>query len=242
MKRVKTKERFQKLKFKAENAPIEKARIEIYSDATTRLGLKLYDENNNEIKTALSEIECYYERESKSDKVLYTQPSLDKSIDNINSELIKYDVILVIDTSYDYFNNFKIAFTSILICTKLPTKDGSILYEQISEILEWDATSVDKPENLMYAQVIENIRIHNLKANQFPIMAVIVDSDLENITFFNDRTKPIYADYFLPESFTLFYASSDAGSEYLPNKLMKMCDNEAKLALLEYRNELQNIK
>lgn len=242
MKRRKTKERFQRLNLKFENTPIEKAKIEIYSDRTTQLGLKMFDENNNEINTVISEIECYYERENKSDKVLYTQPSLDESVDDVNLELLKYDVIIVIDTSYDDFNNSNFAFTSILICAKLPTNDGSIIYQQTSEILEWDATLVDKPENLMYAHVIEITRLHNLKNNQFPSMAVIIDSDLENIAFFNDRTMPIYADYFLPKSFTLFYASSDVGSEYLPNKLMKICDKEAKLALAEFRNEFQNIK
>lgn len=231
------KQRLQRLKFKIENNPIEKFQIVVYSDGNTPFGFKIIDENSNEIKTELSEIEGYYEREGKTEKVIYTQPSSrDTSLD-INLELIKYDVILVIDTSYDI--DIRVAFTSVLICTKFPTKDESIIYKQISEILEWDAKVVDKPENLMYAYVIENIRQHNIKNKQIPSIAVVIDSDLENIKFYNDKTKPIFDEYFLPDNFVLFYASSDVGSENLSNKLMKICDKEAKKALVGYRNELK---
>lgn len=233
----KTKERYQRMKYNVENVPFEKVQIVIYSDGTTELGLKLLNENGEEIKTTLSEIEGYYERENKSDKVLFSQPVTDnRYIKDINGELIKYDAILVIDTSYEMIENIKIAFTSMMICWKLSSENDKYNYKQSSQVIEWDATSVDKPENLMYAEVIENVRIQNEKRNQSPKIAVIVDSDLENISYFNDRTKPIFENYYLPEQYHMFYASSDSGNENFQNKLLKMCDNEAKNALHDYKN------
>lgn len=233
------KERLQRLKFKLGNAIAKKAQLEIYSDSTTEFGLRIIDENDNEISTTLYEVEGYYKRENKSDKVLFSQPITDnRYVKDTNLELAKYDVILVIDTSYEAFDNKKLAFTSVLICPRLSKKENKCVYQQISQILEWDATEDDKPENSMYAIVIENIRLHNLKYNQNPSIAVIIDSDLMNIPYFNDRTKPIFMDYYLPENFYLFYASSDTGNENFQNKLMRICDNEAKKALQEYKRKL----
>ncbi len=235
----KTKERYQRMKYNVENVPLQKAQVVIYSDATTELGIKLLNENGEEIKTALSEIQGYYERENKSDKILFSQPVADnRYIRDINRELVKYDAILVIDTSYEMIENTKMAFTSMMFCWKLSGENDNFNYKLSSQVIEWDATSVDKPENLMYVEVIENVRVQNNKYSQSPQIAVIVDSDLDNISYFNDRTKPIFDNYYLPEKFHIFYASSDSGNENFQNKLLKICDNEAKKALLEYKREM----
>jgi hypothetical protein len=49
----------------------------------------------------------------------------------------------------------------------------SYQYQRISQIVEWDATTIEKPENFMCVQGIESIRLHNLKLKQYPEMAVI---------------------------------------------------------------------
>lgn len=241
MKDQKTKARYHRIKYKVDSVPTSKAQIVFYSNETTDLGLKIIDENKQEVKTTMYEIEGYTERENKKDKVIFRQPIVNNQfVKDINLELIKYDAIVAIDTSYELIEGIKIAFTSVIIFSKVSKDDESTYcYQQISDILEWDATTIDKPENLMYAQVIENIRLHNIERNQSPTIAVIVDSDLGNISLFNKRSMPIYEDYFLPENFYLFYASTDIGSENSQNKLLKLCDNEAKNALKEYKNDLK---
>jgi len=235
----KTKERYQRLKYNVENVSFQKVQVIIYSDTTTELGIKLLNENGEEIKTTLSEMQGYYERENKTDKILFSQPVADnKYIRDINRELVKYDAILVIDTSYEMIENTKMAFTSMMIFWKLSGENDNFNYKLSSQVIEWDATPVDKPENLMYAEVIENVRVQNNKYNQSPKIAVIVDSDLDNISYFNGRTKPIFENYYLPEKFHMFYASSDSGNENFQNKLLRICDNEAKNALFEYKREM----
>ena len=232
------KKRYQRIKFSSDEQFI-KAQLVIYSNGVNDFGIKMINENNEEMKTTMTEIEGYYERTNNKDKIIFTQPIKDKCISNINLELTKYDAILVVDTSYELIKNVKMAFTCILLCPKISNCKDTFNYKQITNILEWDATSIEMPENFMYVHAIENIRLHNINKNQNPDMAVIVDSDLQNISFFNDRTKPIYEDYYLPENFSFFYASSDTGSENLQNKLIKICDKEAKIALQEYKNSLK---
>ena len=54
-------------------------------------------------------------------------------------------------------------------------------------------------------------------------LAVVVDSELNDLASFNHRKTPYYGDYYLPKNVELIYASSDTGTE-LPNKLMRKCD------------------
>lgn len=185
--------------------------------------------------------EVYYEREGKSDKIVAQQNSNREIGLDLNIEILNYDVLLVIDTSYEIINNVKYAFTGFLICQKTHSIDSEYRFEIITQVIEWDATDIDKPENYMYVDIIEKIKRHNEHMLQNPSVAVIVDSDLINIPDINRRLTPIYFDYILPENFQMFYASSDVGtSEYIQNRLMKICDNEAKIALNEFRSERIN--
>lgn len=55
---------------------------------------------------------------------------------------------------------------------------------------------------------------------------MIVDCDLENIEMYNARKLKIRNDKFLPENFTLLYASADI-SDSIFNKMIRFCDKEA---------------
>ena len=116
MKKKYTNERYQRLKYTVEDVPFEKARIVIFSDNTTPIGVKLLNEEGTEIKTSIVEVQGLYKRSNsnKSDKITYTIPVSDEIAIEPTSELSKYDMILVVDTSYDPYAKIKIAFTSIL--------------------------------------------------------------------------------------------------------------------------------
>lgn len=59
-------------------------------------------------------------------------------------------------------------------------------------------------------------------------VGVITDTEYSKLKEINFRRQPLYGDYYLPENFDLFYATSDSGStEYMPNKMMRMCDKAA---------------
>lgn len=54
----------------------------------------------------------------------------------------------------------------------------------------------------------------------------VTDCDLANHKAISRRERAIYGGHYLPEGFTLIYASADTGQE-LTNKLIKFCDAQA---------------
>jgi hypothetical protein len=236
MKKKMTYERYQRMNYSVENVPFQKLKIVIYSDNTTALGVKLINENRKEIKTSLKEIQGLYRRENKPDKMLYTQPINDNFIIDSNVELAKYDMLLVVDTSYDPYLNPKMAFTSILTCLKEYETKNAYGYKIIPHLLEWDATQCSQIENYMYAYSIEFLRTKYNENNALLKTAVIIDSCLESIPSYNEKKEAIFENYYLPDGFFIFYAS-DKG-DMLQNKLLKTCDSQAKGALRQYKEKI----
>ena len=71
-------------------------------------------------------------------------------------------------------------------------------------------------------------------------IGIVVDSDLGNIPDYNTGKKPIIDTFYLPDKITLLYASSDAGKEYLPNKLIAVCDKEANTLIRHIQTNPEN--
>ncbi|WP_147382203.1 hypothetical protein [Pseudoflavonifractor sp. AF19-9AC] len=61
-------------------------------------------------------------------------------------------------------------------------------------------------------------------------VALVVDCDLENIQKYNERLLKIRDAAYLPENFTLIYASAD-NKDTIANKMISFCDSCAKEAL-----------
>lgn len=71
--------------------------------------------------------------------------------------------------------------------------------------------------------------------------ALIVDSELGDIQFFNAREKSIHMDFFLPDNWDLIYASSDAGKENILNKVIA-CSDKASSKIIELMSMLEKNK
>ncbi|WP_175890339.1 hypothetical protein [Burkholderia cepacia] len=63
------------------------------------------------------------------------------------------------------------------------------------------------------------------------MIALVVDSELGDIPLFNNRAKPICADFFLPKNTQLIYASSERDLSSPLNKAISVCDADAKKIL-----------
>lgn len=154
------KERFHGFNFKMNIDSSSKPQMMIYLNNENKLAYKMVDKDNQEIESTLFEIVGFYERDNKPNKVLYSQPVNENHfITNIDAALARYDVILVVDTSYDYITTTKIAFTSIMVYNMLLIEDDKYEYQRSSHLIQWDATSINKPENFMYALAIELVEI-----------------------------------------------------------------------------------
>jgi hypothetical protein len=62
-------------------------------------------------------------------------------------------------------------------------------------------------------------------------VGLIVDSDLRNISAFNNRKKAVVGSFYLPPDAQLIYATSDAGKENVINKALGTADSVAAQAL-----------
>ena len=56
--------------------------------------------------------------------------------------------------------------------------------------------------------------------------ALITDTEYALVKDWQARVAPLYGDYMLPDGVDVVYATADAGSdEFIPNRLIKACDN-----------------
>jgi hypothetical protein len=76
------------------------AKAVIFSDSETKLGIKIVDRNQQEINASLYEVEGYYDGINKP-KPMYTLPvSNGQFSHDVNKDLVDYDAIIAIDTSF----------------------------------------------------------------------------------------------------------------------------------------------
>jgi len=181
----------------------------------------------------------HYDRASKPPKVLNTvsHPSSETRM-SLFSFLEEFDVLFGVDTSTDTIGSDRhsVAAMSILEIRNISRADG-ILREVELHINMFGAiisgkNMPDNPENWMWKVAIEDcIKKLYPKYSDSLRVGLVVDSDLGMIPEYNARTKPLFEDYCLPPNFSLIYASGDGGAEYMPNRLIRLCDREAKMQL-----------
>jgi len=168
-------------------------------------------------------IEMTYQRQ-KSPKIL-SQTSLgtNELYVDVNRALEKYDLVYAVDTNTQSFNDETISVCCVVL--------GTIEKEEISapvirfspvHFLEFRNISA-KPENLLWRTVIELIQKNPSYSTNLKI-ALIVDSDLQNISAYNGRKLPIAEDFYLPPNLKMIYASSDSGRENISNRMISLAD------------------
>jgi hypothetical protein len=144
--------------------------------------------------------------------------------------LKKFDLIFAIDTNTKVVNGEVISISCIVLCKLTYGKKNAIIAEYAPvHCLEFRNIRQDA-ENIAWMKSIQLI-IANPSYNPKLKIGLIVDSDLGNISAYNNRSVPIYADFYLPQNIELIYASADVGKEFVVNKLISLCDKEAKMLL-----------
>ena len=143
-----------------------------------------------------------------------------------NLALTRYNFVLALDTNTKSLNNGLLSVACIVLC-KFAPKVGYIL-AQYAPVHCLEFRNIQgKPENIAWKRTVEMV-MANPSYDKSKNMGIVIDSDLSNIPDYNARRKPIVDDFYLPVNVELLYASADAGREYLPNKLISLCDKEAK--------------
>ena len=173
--------------------------------------------DKNEFFPQQAFLEINYPRE-KSPKTLLKIPLKGSELStNIYSSLNEKDILYAVDTNTMVIGKESISTSAILLC-KI-NKDTAD-YAPVAFMAFRNQTN---PEKNAWKHLIKLI-MQNPNYSDKQTFKIIVDSDLGNLHKYNSREIPIHGDFYLPTNFSLIYASSDSGSEYLPNKLIRECD------------------
>lgn len=188
--------------------------------------------SHTHLHSARATLKTYYKRKGK-DKILHAYFNIPgRHYLNIGKALSTYDQIFCIDTnSAQTKDGRRVAVTTAIIGKPTTLADSAVW---IGETTEYQSVAYDPPGNpeihgiwMCFCHIYKN-RPDLLKDR----IALITDTEYNKITAWQNRTDAFFDDQKLPEGIDIFYATSDAGiEEFLPNKLIKMCDrlNDKKL-------------
>jgi len=154
----------------------------------------------------------------KGQKILYDIPV---DVNNLSLNYLKqFDYIYAIDTNIKEVEG---RLMSVCYCAKYNplTKEGFMR----GPICFEDNPNVTEQSN--WGELIKDIMKQDEYSSNLKI-AIVVDSDYGNIQKYNSRELPIANQFYVPENFTLIYASTDSGIENLPNQMISECDKLAK--------------
>lgn len=156
---------------------------------------------------------------------------------SIDRVLALYDRVYCVDTNSAIGRNgSRISVTTAI--TIVPKKVGDrVLHVSSDNTIELVAT--DPPPGNPEVHGIWMMLAHLWKSHPHLLqgkLAIITDTELGKVKAWNDRTEPFYEGHRLPGGVDIFYASADAGSEeFLPNRLMRLCDSLSTQKLREMR-------
>lgn len=220
------KERIQSITTKHE-IPVKLTNIKFMPDGT----LKMYSDTE-ELKPENVTIETLYKRNNGKDKILNQILSKDSNITtNPFGFIRKFDVIFGIDTNTDIVNGERLSVSSRLCIVKTNESDLQVTFNgpYSWKIVHFKKSDPKDEEKMAIAILINHIL--EQKSDKIYKVGIVTDHDLGNIRNYNEKKSPIFDNVYLPEDFTLIYASSDAGNENILNKLIRACDKEATLFL-----------
>lgn len=175
--------------------------------------------DDNIISAQKIEYTKYYLRSSNKPKFLNKiefQSSSDFTLSD--TEIVqKFDCMWAIDT------NRKEIFGELANVSAITEGDTTGSGEYTATLAIIFGLTKDNPELFGWRQFI-NIIMTNIPNSSTRRFGLIVDSELDKISQFNSRKLPIHGDFFLPENWTLIYATSDSGKESIFNKMLSESD------------------
>ena len=196
--------------------------------------ITFFDNDGNEIKPKSMKREMSHDR-PKGPKIR-TRQVLEHGMGAFSGlkQLAEYEVIFAIDTNTAEVDGKGISVAGFIPFSLEPTDDGYVVTnsEEHVQLYEFDRVP-EKPELCAILKLTLDLRKHagiGVKSR----VAIITDTELDALDAFNARETSIYEGHFLPEGFTLLYASSDTGWE-VPNKFIRICDKAADQTIKERR-------
>lgn len=155
-----------------------------------------------------------YPREKKKPKTIYALFQFFGSREIRKSplaELARYDQVFAVDTNYKKGR----AGTAVARLSRTLDKFDVVHRKQFEP-------TTSNPEREGWAEFLRR-----RKPAPKQRRCLVVDSDLGVLTRINSREEPVLGDLFLPEGWQINYATADK-NDFVLNKMMRLCDREAK--------------
>jgi hypothetical protein len=129
----------------------------------------------------------------------------------------------------------RLSVTAVVIARLVASADARIKCEY--EIpLSIEFTSIHgNPERIGWVLALKELLRCN-RINQSSMIGMVVDSELGLLTEFNSRREPLFGRDYLLGGIELIYGSSDAGTELVPNMLIKMADKASGTLLKQLKS------
>jgi len=193
---------------------------------------RILDEDGNVLPMENIHITQSRSRESEARKgpkmicdIPYTGvPSL-----SLNEALLTFDYVYAVDTNTKRVNDDWLSAGCICYLASCQ-KDGT----QYTHEFKWvqQVTSINSFYRHQMEQHVWNAAIAYIQSivPSNSTVALIVDCDLENIQKYNEHSLKIRDAAYLPENFTLIYASADT-RDTIANKMIAYCDTCASKVL-----------
>lgn len=193
---------------------------------------RILDEHGNVLPMGNIHITQSRSRESearKGPKIICDIPYTGSPSLSLNESLLNFDHVYAVDTNTKYVNNTWLSAGCICYLASCQKDGTEYTYE-----LKWvqQVTSINSFCRYQMEQHVWNAAIAYIQSiiPSNSTVALIVDCDLENIQKYNERSLKIRDAAYIPENFTLIYASADTGGT-IANKMIAYSDTCASKVL-----------
>jgi hypothetical protein len=198
--------------------PVALSKMVTRADGTFVVG----SETQTEIPVA-GYIETLFHR-AKGPKIVHRLPLLPQRLArDPNVALTTYTWVLTVDTNQHRTSPDTPAFAGLSWTKVARNGPGEFAIRFFRESVVELHELTERPERVGWAVAIKSVV--NLPIDV--TVALIVDSELSRHDAISRRVEPVMADLYLPNQFTLVYASADVRNGYIANDLLKRCDRNA---------------
>ena len=177
------------------------------------------------IQLSEAAVEFAYSR-SKRRKVLF-RADIDPAAPKLDphTPLLTYNVVYAVDTNTIQLHGERVSVACAVQCLIRQENGSFFVKPSIAGAMELRNVSGD-PERVAWRLFCQCVSEHPQYRPTLRV-AMIVDSSLDSLRDFNTRSVPVIDDWFLPPNFTLLYATADAATTTIGNRLMRTCDKNA---------------
>ena len=165
-----------------------------------------------------------YTRKSGRDKVLSRVPN--QAVVDEAVLLTDFDVVFAIDTNTKNIESEAVSVSCFLECYARQVTPSQVEVSYSEHMLVFKNCEDEPAERFGWyrlTRIVDGSPIFQGKAR----IGVVTDHDLTRHGRYQAGEVPIYGAHYLPNRFTLIYATSDAGKGGVLNRLIAECDKQA---------------